>query len=38
MNLCVCYFDYCCGFFYLCPLVLNLIENNDFKSTCMLII
>jgi len=25
-------------FVYLCPLLLNRIENNDFKSTCMLII
>ena len=23
---------------YLCPLLRNRIENNDFKSTCMLII
>ena len=23
---------------YLCPLLLNRIKNNDFKSTCMLII
>ena len=34
-----CYIDYCCGFIvYLCPLLLNWIENNDFKSICMLII